>query len=195
MSVMRTVKSTQFIPFFEPDYNEEDVKNLTGGKEEMTALEILDLDIRAGLRLWVVLREEFIDASILYEFICRCVGETFLLVDEPDKRSMAAITALRKFIRKEISETELSAARKAAIDAKNEAVGAMRYIAWAAVAALENDLAGDVARFVSSLAATAATEVHLYAQKYNEIEHIIHDFNKKLQVDMLKKLLKEKEAD
>lgn len=194
---MKTVKSTQFIPFFKPDYNEEDVKNLTGGKEEMTALEILDLDIRAGLRLWVVLREEFIDTSILYEFICRCVEETFLLVDEPDKRSMAAITTLRKFIRKEISETELSEARKAAIDAKNEAeFGAMKCIAWAAVAALEeNDLAGDVARFVSSLAARAATKVHLYAQYYDEIEHIIHDFNKKLQVDMLKKLIKEKEAD
>lgn len=190
---MKTVKSTQFIPFFEPDYNEEDVKKITGGKEEMTALEILELDdIRAGLRLWVVLREEFLDASILYEFICRCVEETFLLVDEPDKRSMAAITALRKFIRKEISETELSAARKAAIDAKNEAVGAMRCIAWAAVAALEDDLAGDVARFVSSLAARAATKVHLYAQYYDEIEHIIHDFNQKLQVDMLKKLLKER---
>ena len=191
---MKTVKSAQFISLFEPDYNEEDVKNLTGGKEEMTALEILELDkIRAGLRLWVVLREEFLDASILYEFICRCVEETFLLVDEPDKRSMAAVTALRKFIRKEISETELSEARKAAIDAKNEAeFGAMRYIALAAVAALENDLAGDVARFVSSLAATAATEVHLYAQYYDEIEHIIHDFNKKLQVDMLKKLLKER---
>ena len=192
---MKTVKSTQFIPFFEPDYNEEDVKNLTGGKEEMTALEILELDdIRAGLRLWVVLREEFIDASILYEFICRCVEETFLLVDEPDKRSMDAITALRKFIRKEISETELSAARKAAIDAENEAeFGAMKCIAWTAVVALEeNDLAGDVARFVSSLAARAATKVHLYALYYDEIEHIIHDFNKKLQVDMLKKLLKER---
>jgi hypothetical protein len=107
---MKTVKSTQFVPLFEPDYNEEDVKKITGEKKEMTALEILDLDIRAGLRLWVVLREEFLDASILYEFICRCVEETFLLVDEPDKRSIAAITTLRKFIRKEISETELSEA-------------------------------------------------------------------------------------
>ena len=192
---MNTVKIYEITSLFKPDYNEEDVKKITGGKEEMTALEILELDnIRAGLRLWVVLREEFIDASILYEFICRCVEETFLLVDEPDKRSMAAITALRKFIRKEISETELSAARKAAIDAKNEAeFGAMRCVAWAAVAALEDDLAGDVARFVSSLAARAATEVHLYAKYYDEIEHIIHDFNKKLQVDMLKKLLKEAE--
>ena len=193
--MMNTVKIYEITSLFKPDYNEEDVKKITGGKEEMTALEILELDnIRAGLRLWVVLREEFIDASILYEFICRCVEETFLLVDEPDKRSMAAITALRKFIRKEISETELSAARKAAIDAKNEAeFGAMRCVAWAAVAALEDDLAGDVARFVSSLAARAATEVHLYAKYYDEIEHIIHDFNKKLQVDMLKKLLKEAE--
>ena len=106
--------------------NEEDAKKLEEigrRKEQWTALDILDLpdeEVSSSDKLWAVLREELIDASVLHEFACRCAEEALKLVDNPDPRSVAAIEAKRKWLRGEIGDHELKAARDAAWDAARD---------------------------------------------------------------------------
>ena len=83
-------------------------------------------------RLWAVLREEFIPAAILHEFACRCAEKALELVPNPDPRSVEAIEAKRKWLRGEITDDELAAARDAA-----------RAAAWAAAWAAARDAARD----------------------------------------------------
>ena len=54
------------------DYTRERVEELFAGREALSAMEILELDIPVGDKLWAVLREELIPAETLYEFGCRC---------------------------------------------------------------------------------------------------------------------------
>jgi len=86
-------------------------------KERWTALDVLSLpeeEVSTGDKLWALLREEFIDGPILHEFACRCAEEALRQIENPDPRSLAAIQAKRKWLRGEISDRELDAARDAA---------------------------------------------------------------------------------
>ncbi|MCI9553017.1 MAG: hypothetical protein HFE94_05730 [Acutalibacter sp.] len=58
---------------------------------------------------------------MLHEFACRCAEEALKLVEEPDPRSVAAIEAKRKWLRGEIGDRELEAARKATRAAREAA--------------------------------------------------------------------------
>ena len=90
-------------------------------------------DLDAEDRLWAVLREEFLPADLLHEFACRCAEKALEHVDNPDPRSIAAITAKRQWLRGEITDEELSAARDAAwAAARGVAWAAARDAAWAA---------------------------------------------------------------
>ena len=80
-------------------------------RDKWTALDILRLDeVSADDRLWLVLREELVDAPILHEFACRCAERALSCVHNPDPRSISAIEAKRKWLRGECTDDELYAA-------------------------------------------------------------------------------------
>lgn len=83
-------------------------------RDEWSAIDILRLDeVDAEDRLWLVLREELIDAPVLHEFACRCAERALARIDKPDARSVAAIEEKRKWMRGEISDDEMAAERAA----------------------------------------------------------------------------------
>ena len=121
------------------EYSRERVTALFAGRETITAFDVLDMDIPAEDRLWAVLR--MVPDPILHEFACR-IAEAVLMRErragrEPDPRSWAAIDAKRKWLRGEIGDKELHAAREAAWcaamnDARCAAWQAAWYAAWCA---------------------------------------------------------------
>lgn len=121
--------------------------------DEWSALDVLALDgVSNEDKLWAVLREEFIDAPVLHEYACRCAEYALTFVREPDSRSIAAIEAKRKWLRGEISNDDLTAARAAAWDAARAAACAAAWAAaWAAA-----DAAWAAARAAAGAAAGAA---------------------------------------
>ena len=103
-------------------------------RDKWSAIDILRLDgVNVEDLLWLVLREELIDAPILHEFSCRCAERALSRIDKPDERSIAAIEAKRKWLRGEISDKELAAAWDAARSATWAAAGnSVKHAAWAA---------------------------------------------------------------
>jgi len=114
-------------------YTKKATAKLFAGRENVTALNILELDIPAEDKLWIVLREEMLDANILHEFACRCAEEALKLIYNPDPRSIAAIEAKRAWLRGEITDNELAIARASAYVA--HAYAASAYAAYAAASA------------------------------------------------------------
>ena len=74
----------------------------------------------------------------LHEFACWSAEQALKLVKNPDPRSVAAIAAKRAWIRGEISDVELAAARAAAWAAWAAAWAAARDAAWAAAGDAQN---------------------------------------------------------
>lgn len=62
--------------------------------------------------------------NTLHEFACWCAEEALRPVKNPDPRSVAAIEAKRKWLRGEITDAALTAARAAAWDAASDAASA-----------------------------------------------------------------------
>ena len=150
---MKTVTIEQFMAF-EPCYAEEQVRELAGDKTEWTALEVLRLEqVPVNDRLWAVSREEFIPAEILHEFACRCAKKALTLVDNPDQRSIDAIAAKRAWMRGEITDEQLDAARSAAWSAADAADAADA--AWYAARSAARS-AADAARSAAGSAAWSA---------------------------------------
>ena len=113
-------------------------------KERWTAMDILGLpesEVSAEDKIWAVTKTEIIEEEKLHEFACRCAEDVLKLVKDPDPRSVAAIEAKRKWLKGEITDEELVAARAAASAA-----------AWAAA----RDAAWDAAWDAASAAAWAA---------------------------------------
>lgn len=109
----------------EPCYSDERIQEIANqypDRKEWTALDVLRLNnVPVTDRLWLVLREELIDAPILHEFACRCAERALSHEDKPDPRSVAAIAAKRAWLRGEITDEELKAARYGARDAAQAA--------------------------------------------------------------------------
>ena len=147
---MKTVTVEQFRKFgpcwLETAEGRKRYARVAAMRDEWSALDVLALDgVSNEDKLWAVLREEFIDAPVLHEYACRCAEYALTFVREPDSRSIAAIEAKRKWLRGEISNDDLTAARAAAWAAARAAA------AWAAWAA-----ARDAARAAAAWAANAA---------------------------------------
>ena len=171
---MKTVTVEQFKSFrpcwLETAEGRKRFARIAAIRDEWTALDVLNLpNVSAADKLWSVLREEFIDAPILHEFACRCAEYALSFVDNPDPRSIAAIDAKRKWLRGEIKDKELraardaarAAARAAALDAAWDAAGAAAMAtAWAAArdaaGAAARDAAWDAAWDAAGAAARAA---------------------------------------
>ena len=137
-------------------------------REKWTALDILRIDeVSADDRLWLVLREELLDAPILHEFACRCAERALSRVHNPDPRSISAIETKRKWLRGECTGFELAAAMDAVMDAAYEvampaacADPAEAYVAFSAASAswsAANSSEAYAARTASCSAALAAS--------------------------------------
>ena len=199
---MKTITLHQFM-LLNPCYSKERLLKINGDKKDWSALDILALtDIPAKDRLWAVLRERLIDAPILHEFACRCAEEALKLVDKPDPRSIAAITAKRAWLRGEITNEELDQARAAAYDDDaayaaaydDDAAAAARAAASAASAAsaaYDAD-AAYVAAYDAARAARAAASAAAYAAR--AYAAYVADARDK-QVEMLVEMLKEEKED
>ena len=141
-------------------------------QDRWTALDILELEeIPDEDKLWCVLREELIEPEKLHEFACVCAERALRRVENPDPRSVAAIEAKRAWMKGEISDAELAAARAAAWASERDA-------AWAAAWVAERDAAWAAAWAAERDAAWAAER----------------DAERAWQVEELKKLLREAEA-
>lgn len=156
---MKTVTVGQFKSFrpcwLETAEGRKRFARIAAIRDEWTALDVLNLqDVSATEKLWSVLREKFIDAPILHEFACRCAEYALSFVDNPDPRSIAAIEAKRKWLRGEITDMELRAARDAARDAAMDAArDAAWAVAWYAARYAARYAAWAVARYVARDAA------------------------------------------
>ena len=118
------------------DYTRERVEELFAGREAMTALEILELDIPCEDILWAVLREELIPAETLHEFTCRC-----------DAAADAAAPFWRTTQRGDSYSTDWITTWDAAAAIADAVADAVADAAWSAVAdATAADAAWDAAR-------------------------------------------------
>lgn len=101
-----------------PEYTRKRVKELFAGRERVSALDILDMDIYAEDKLWAVLRSDLIPEPDLWELACRFAESALRrkrkIGQEPDKRSWEAIKARRKWLKGKITDGELALACRAA---------------------------------------------------------------------------------
>ena len=141
---MESITCEELFAYF-PAYFPEYKAFIPGGKNTFTTLDVLEIEeIPAGERLSAVICGEFISPSRLHEFACRCAERTLRRVKNPAPRSVAAIKAKRAWMKGEISDAELAAARAAARDAARAAAwGAAWAAAWVAARAAAWDAAMD----------------------------------------------------
>ena len=134
---MKTITYEDFVSFNpcwltddeERDEHADQLAGYRAMRDEWSALDILRLDeVDAEDRLWLVLREELIDAPILHEFACRCTDRAIARIEMTNSRSVEAIEAKRKWLRVEISDDARAAASAAASAAAKSA-------SWAAARA------------------------------------------------------------
>ena len=150
-------------------------------KNEWTALDVLNLpDVSAQDKFWSVLREEFIEAPILHEFACRCAEYALSFVESPDPRSIAAIEAKRKWLRGEITDAELHAARASAWSAVSSAAMDASWVA-----------ASDTARAAAWGVAWAAAPAAAWGAATAAESNTTGDAALEHEVEMLRELLEE----
>ena len=171
---MKTVTPEQFKEFgpcwLETVAGRKRYARVAAMRDEWSALDVLALDgVSTTDKLWAVLREEFIDAPVLHEYACRCAEYALTFVREPDSRSITAIEAKRKWLRGEISNDDLTAARAAAAWAANAARAAAAWAAaWAANAA--TNAAAWAAACDAAWTAAREHEVKLLKELLREVE-------------------------
>lgn len=169
-------------------YRRGRIEALFAGRQELSALEILALDIPAEHRLWAVLREDLIAAETLHEFACRC-AESVLYSEraagrEPDLSCWAAIEAKRKWLRGEITDRELRtveaaswrAAGAAAVGAAEATVEHVAAVAgWRVVeaAAAPRYAAEVVERHVAVLAVKRAARAATMAEQVERLREML----------------------
>lgn len=118
---MKTVTFEQFLTFgpcwLKEEGGWERLERIASRKKEWTALDVMRLpddEVSPKDKLWVVLREEFVDARTLHEFACICAERALTLKGVKDEQCWNAIKAKRAWLRGEISDDELYAAGTAA---------------------------------------------------------------------------------
>jgi hypothetical protein len=163
-------------------YTLKRIEALWAGRDRLTALDILDLQIPAEDKLWGIFHEELIPPRQLWELTCQ-IAEAALNREraagrEPDSRSWAAIAARRGWVRGEITNNELNAAFAAAFAVAREAyaAGSAAYVA-AQVAYAMYDVAHEAAYAAARAVADATYGVASAADDVNYVSaneaHII----------------------
>jgi hypothetical protein len=122
----------------------------------------------------------------LHEFGCWAAEQALYLMrskgDEPDKRSWAAIEAKRAWLRGEITDQDLDAARAAAWDAARAAAwaaagDAARTAAWDAA----RTAAWDAARAAAGAAARAAAWAAAWDAQNDQLESMLNSIMKRIE--------------
>lgn len=76
--------------------------------KQWTTLDILNLRaVCAKDKLWIVLRPEMLDESVLDEFMCWCAETALRDVKKPDLPLVSLLTAKRQYMRGEINKDKL----------------------------------------------------------------------------------------
>jgi len=160
---MKTITINELMSWH-PCYSRAEVEAIANGHPEMTALEVLRLDIPISDRLWVVLRQEVLDDKTLRLFAFACAERVLPIYEvsyPDDMRPRNAIETARRYADGEATKEELEAAVDAARDAARAAAyaacaAAAARAAWdAAYAACAVYAAGDAARDAARVAARA----------------------------------------
>ena len=160
-------------------------------QDRWTALDILELEeIPDEDKLWCVLREELIEPEKLHEFACRCAERALSRVEHPDSRSVAAIEAKRAWMKGEISDAELDAARDAA---RAAAMDAAQAAAMAAARAAAMDAAQAAAWAAARASVWVSARDAAWAAPRVEAMEAAKASEQAWQVEALKKLLREGE--
>ena len=157
------------------EYTESRVKELIGkGK---TPLEILELEIPAEDRLWVVLRNEIIPENDLHELACK-FAEQALRAErkagrEPHPDSWKAIKVKRQWLKKKATAEQLQAARSAAWSAARSAAelaeeSAARSAAWSA-ARLAEESAARSAAWSAARSAARSKQINIIKKYLKEV--------------------------
>ena len=134
-----------------------------------TVIDILRVsDCPATDRLWVVCRDEFIDAKTLRLFAVWCAREALKLVDSPDPRSVAACEVAERYANGQATRDELSAAGAAALAAAWAAWAAAGAAAWPAAWA-----AAWASAWAARAAAWPAAGAAAWAARAAQIDHLI----------------------
>ena len=145
--------TTQQIRDMEPCY---DPGKYLSKDWEGSVIDILNIsDCPAKDRLWVVLREKFIDAKTLRLFAVWCAREALKLIDKPDPRSIAACDVAERYANGEATADELAAARAAVGAAVGDTAGAATHAT--------HEEAGDAARAAAWVAAWVAARASALA--------------------------------
>lgn len=101
-----------------------------------TVLEVLAAeDFPAADRLWLVLREKYLDERRLRLFACDCAERALARIANPDPRSLHAICVARRYANAAATVQELDAARDAALAAARAGRAALSAARAAALAA------------------------------------------------------------
>lgn len=114
-----------------------------------TVIDILRVtDCPVEDRLWVVCREELIDARTLRLFAVWCARQALKLDEHPDSRSVNACDVAERYANELATDQELAAAMDAAMDAARDAArdaakSAAKSAAWDAARAAAWDAAWD----------------------------------------------------
>jgi hypothetical protein len=146
------------------DYTAERVTELFAGREALTAQDIAALDISHADRLWALLHNEFLTDQQIHLLACD-FAEAVVHLCGDDPRPITAIEAKRAWLRGEIDNDQLSAARDAAwyagadatrAAARDAARDAACAAAWAAAWAAACAAAWAAARDAAWAAARAA---------------------------------------
>jgi len=130
------------------EYSRDRIESLFAGRHELSAVDIIELEIPIDDRLWAAVRTDLIDESTIRLWSADCAERVLGLFEKvipDDNRPRQAIEAARAYARGTISIEEMYAAWSAAWDAHRDA-------AWDA----ERDAAGDAERDAAGDAAWSA---------------------------------------
>lgn len=119
---MKNDFTVEFIENLHPcaEYTHAKIVKLFAGREILTGLDILNLDISAGHKTWVLLRPEVLSKRELLaigEKIARHVLPIWEAKYPDDNRPRMCLDTILGYLAGENTETELAAARDAAWDA------------------------------------------------------------------------------
>jgi hypothetical protein len=151
-------------------YDAERIAKLYAGRESLTALDILTLDIPAEDRIWAVTQEGVCPDPILWTFACDCTERAlpnYERVYPDDDRPRQAVNARRRWLIGKCSGEEL----RAAADAADAAYSAAADAAYSAAAASNSvyraaDSAADAACIAAYIAAYRAAYIAAYNSAY-----------------------------
>jgi hypothetical protein len=163
MTTVTIAQVMQRRPCFQ--YAESRVADLFAGRETLSALDVIALDIPAADRLWACLHEDLVDERTLRLFACDCAERALIRERdagrEPDARNFEAIAVSRRYAAGDATGSEMAAAWDSAWDAAWDASRAAAWdsawdAAWDASRAAARAAAWDAARAASRSAARAA---------------------------------------